>query len=151
MALAELVPAAERGTRQVEGDWTLKQIIGHLADYERLGVVALRAMVAGREPVYERTIEDFETFNREQGVFWDRATWAEAWAVHGAARRALLEAAAALDEAALARPFVAPWLTTTTAAGYLLDMAGHEQEHSDALRRGLGLPRLPRRLEQFRA
>ena len=45
-----------------------------------------------------------------------------------------------------ARPFPAPWQSTTTAGGYLLDMAGHEQEHADALRRALGLPALPRRL-----
>ena len=63
-----------------------------------------------------------------------------------ATRQALLAVAATLDDAALARPFAAPWPATTTACGYLLDMAGHEGEHADALRRSLGLPALPRRL-----
>ena len=74
--------------------------------------------------------------------------WGEVWAQVVAVRRELLEVAVGLDEAALARPFAAPWLSPTTAGGYLLDMAGHEQEHADALRRSLGLPALPRRLNR---
>jgi hypothetical protein len=146
LALAALVPPGERETRPIEGDWSLKQVLGHLSDYERLGVVALRQLAAGREPAYERTIEDFEGFNAERGPVWAALPWAEVWAHYVAARRAMLEVALTFDDAALARPFVAPWLTTTTACGYLLDMAGHEQEHADALRRALGRPALPRRL-----
>ena len=146
LALAALISPDERETRPVEGDWSLKQVLGHLSDYERLGVVALRQVAAGREPAYERTIEEFEAFNAERGPEWAALPWAEVWAHHVATRRAMAEVALALDDAALARPFTAPWLTTTTACGYLLDMAGHEQEHADALRRALGLPALPRRL-----
>lgn len=146
LALAALIPPSERETRPIEGDWSLKQVLGHLSDYERLGVVALRQVAAGREPVYERTIEDFEGFNAERGPAWAARPWAEVWAHYVATRRAMVEVALALDDAALARPFVGPDLETTTAAGYLLDMAGHEQEHADALRRALGLPALPRRL-----
>ncbi len=146
LALAALVPPSERETRPIEGDWSLKQVLGHLSDYERLGVVALRQVADGREPSYERTIEDFEGFNAERGPVWAARSWAEVWAQYVATRRALVEVALALDDAALARTFVGPDLETTTACGYLLDMAGHEQEHADALRRALGLPALPRRL-----
>ena len=103
-------------------------------------------MAAGREPAYEQTIEDFEGFNAERGPAWAALPWAEVYAHFVATRRALLEVAGALDDEALARPFTAPWLTTTTPSGYLLDMAGHEQEHANALRRALGRPALPRRL-----
>jgi len=151
LALAATVPPDELETRPVEGDWTLKQVLGHLSDYERLGVLALREVAAGREPAYERTIEAFERFNEERGAAWRQTPWAEVWAQVVAARRALLDVAATLDDDALVRPFTSPWLTTTTACGYLLDMAGHEQEHADALRRGLGLPALPRRLLQARS
>lgn len=151
LALAALVPPDKRETRALEGTWTLKQIIGHLSDYERLGVVALRALAAGREPIYERSIEDFEGYNEERGQIWAATSWDEAWATFIAARRALVEVAGGLDEPARTRPFISPWLTTTTACGYLLDMAGHEQEHSDALRRALDLPALPRRLAAHRA
>jgi hypothetical protein len=126
----------------------LKQVLGHLSDYERLGVVALRQVAAGREPGYEQTIETFEAFNVERGEAWAGQPWAEVWAQYVATRRALLEVALSLDDAALARPFTAPWLTQTTACGYLLDMAGHEQEHAEALRRTLGLRPLPRRLNR---
>ncbi len=146
LALAALVPPGERETWPIAGDWSLKQVLGHLSDYERLGVVALRQVAAGHEPTYEQTIEDYEGFNAERGPIWAALPWAEVWAHYVATRRALLEVALTLGDAALARPFVAPDLETTTACGYLLDMAGHEQEHADALRGALGLPALPRRL-----
>ncbi len=148
LALAALIPPEARETEPIEGEWTLKQLLGHLSNYERLGVVALRQIAAGREPTYERTIEDFQGFDAARGPVWAALPWAEVWAQFVAARRALLEVALSLDDTALARPFSAPWLSTTTACGYVLDMAGHEQEHADALRRSLGLPALPRRLNR---
>ncbi len=146
LALAALIPAAERETRPVEGVWTLKQVIGHITEYEMLGILAMAAIGAGQEPEYERTIPDFDTFNNERADVWQARPWPEVWSRYRQTRQALLPMAARLDDAALARPFMAPWLETTTACGYLLDMAQHEQEHADDLRRALGLPPLPRRL-----
>jgi len=146
VALAALVSPREGESRPVNGAWSLKQVVGHLADYERLGVIALRAVAAGREPVYEERIASFDEYNDRRGAVWAQAPWAEAWANYVAARRALLEVAGSLLDEALARPFPAPWPGLTTACGYLLDMAQHEEEHADILRRALGLPALPRRL-----
>lgn len=146
LALASLVPEAKWETRPLDGTWTLKQMVGHLADYEGLGVVALKAVAAEREPVYKTPIPDFEAFNVARGVAWGEETWNEVWANYLANRHALLLIADTLSDEALARPFPAPWLETTTACGFLLDMAQHEQEHADALRRALGLRPLPRRL-----
>jgi hypothetical protein len=146
LALAALVEPGQRETRPVEGMWSLKQVLGHLGEYERLGVVALKAVAAGREPAYDVTIPDFDAFNAGRGAIWAAASWADAWAAYLATRKALLLATEALPDEALARPFPAPWPATTTACGYLLDMAQHEREHADGLRRAFGLPPLPRRL-----
>ncbi len=146
LALAALVPPAERETRPLEGSWTLKQILGHLVEYERLGVVALKAVAAGHEPAYESTFTDWDAFNNERAGRWAETSWEETWAHYQTTRRAMLLAAEALSYEALARPFTAPWLETTTACGYLLDMAQHEQEHAGVLRRALGVRPLPRRL-----
>lgn len=146
MALAALIPAAERETRPIEGQWTLKQVMGHIIDYEMMGIVALAAIDAGREPEYESTIPDSDAFNSLQADGWQARPWAEVWSLHQQVRQTLRQLASRLDDAALARPFVAPWLGTTTACGFLLDMAQHEQEHADDLRLVLGLPPLPRRL-----
>ncbi len=146
LALAALLPPAERESRAVTGAWTLKQIVGHLSDYERMGVLALRALAAGREPVYEARINNFDTFNEARGAAWAAAAWDEAWATAVATRRALLHLIETLPDEALTRPIPAPWPATTTACGYLLDMAQHEREHADSLRRALGRPALPRRL-----
>ena len=146
LALAALVPDEARETRPLDGEWTLKQIIGHLADYEGLGLVALKAIAAGREPAYSTNIDDFDTYNNSRAAAWATTTWTDVWATYLATRRALLLVAETLADDVLARPFTAPWLETTTACGYLLDMAQHEQEHADALRRALNLRPLPRRL-----
>ena len=146
LALAALLPPAERETRAVTGIWTLKQIVGHLADYERMGVLILRALAAGREPVYEARIDNFDTFNEARGMAWAATTWDEAWAMATATHRVLLHLIETLPDEALARPIPAPWPATTTACGYLLDMAQHAREHADSLRRILGLPVLPHRL-----
>ncbi len=146
LALATLVTPAERETRPLTGTWTLKQIVGHMADYERMGVLALRALAAGREPVYESRIDSFDAFNETSGAAWAATTWAEAWATAVAAHRALLQLIETLPDEALTRPIPAPWPATTTACGYLLDMAQHEREHADSLRGVFALPPLPRRL-----
>ncbi|MCL4803494.1 MAG: DinB family protein, partial [Anaerolineae bacterium] len=52
LALASLIPPDDRESRPLEGIWTLKQMIGHLVDYEGLGIVALSAVAAGMEPDY---------------------------------------------------------------------------------------------------
>jgi hypothetical protein len=145
-ALAALIPASERETRPVEGVWTLKQVLGHLIDYEGLGIIALTSIAAGREPEYQNTIHDFDAFNNMRGVVWQARPWAEVSTRYLSMRHTLLQTAARLKGEALARPFAAPWPATTTACGYLLDMAQHEREHADGLRRSLGLPALPRRL-----
>jgi hypothetical protein len=146
LALAALLPPEERDDRPLEGDWTLKQMIGHMVDYERLCVVALKALAAGRAPDYETTITDFDAFNNSHGPAWAVMSWSEVWAYYLATRRAMLLITDTLSDEALARPFAAPWLATTTACGFLLDMAQHQQEHADGLRRAFGLPSLPRRL-----
>jgi hypothetical protein len=144
--LAALIPAAERETRPVVGAWTLKQVVGHMTDYEMLGIVALVQVAEGREPEYESAVADFDTFNSERSDVWQARPWADVWSRQDQARRTLLRQTARLDDAALVRPFPAPWPATTTACGYLLDMAQHEREHADDLRRALDLSPVPRRL-----
>ncbi len=143
LALAALAPEAERESRPLDGGWTLKQILGHLTDYERLAITALKAVAMEREPVYETSIPDFDAFNNRHATAWAAMPGNEVGAYYGATRRALLLVVETLPDEALARPFAAPCLETTTACGFLLDMAQHQQEHSDALRRAFNLPPLP--------
>lgn len=146
LALAALAAQDEREKRSLIGSWTLKQVIGHLVDYERLAVVALKALAARQDPAYEVSITSFDAFNNEHGPKWASIPWEEVWAEFLATRRALLLLADSLSDEDLARPFAAPWSGMTTACGFLLDMAQHEQEHADALRQVFGLPALPRRM-----
>lgn len=146
LTLAALLPSEERETRPLDGEWTLKQMIGHLVDYERLGVIALKAVAAEREPVYDEPIPDFDAFNDSHAAAWVEMSWNEVWAHYRATRRALLLIAETLPDAALGRPFAAPWMELTTACGFLLDMAQHQREHAESLRRAFDLRPLPHRL-----
>lgn len=148
LALAALVPPDARETEPLASGWTLKQTIGHLADYEGLGIIALKAVAAGREPNYPAVIDDFDAYNAARLEALAAESWNETWASYLAARRALTLIIETLPDEALARPFLAPWGQTTTACGYLLDMARHEQEHADILRQSFELPPLPRRLNR---
>ncbi|MBP6786571.1 MAG: DinB family protein [Candidatus Promineofilum sp.] len=143
LALAALVPVEERESRPLEGEWSLKQIIGHLVEYERLAIVAIKAVAGGDEPVYGMSIPDFDAFNNSRATMWAAMAGHEVGAHYRATRRALLLVAEALPDEALARPFAAPWLETTTACGFVLDMAQHQREHSDGLRQAFNLPPLP--------
>ena len=147
-AIAALVAPRERQTRPVDGSWTLKSLLGHLVDYERLGVVALKAISDGQKPDYGVVIETFDAFNRSRMDEWSAVGWEEVWTDYLATRKALLLLADSLSDRQLIQPFVAPWRATTTACGYLLDMAQHEQEHAGDLRHAFSLPTLPRRLRR---
>ena len=117
-------------------------------DAERLGVVALKAISDGQEPDYGVVIETFDAFNRSRMDEWSAVGWEEVWTDYLATRKALLLLADSLSDRQLIQPFVAPWRATTTACGYLLDMAQHEQEHAGDLRHAFSLPTLPRRLRR---
>ena len=50
LAYMALVPPEDRATAVIAGGWTLLQMAGHVADWERLAVVILDGMAAGVEP-----------------------------------------------------------------------------------------------------
>ena len=55
LAAAALVPPEERASRPVCGEWTLNDVLGHVADWEWVGVEGLRHMAAGQSPWFEHT------------------------------------------------------------------------------------------------
>ena len=61
LAAAALVPPDQRTARTVCGEWTLKDAVAHVADWERVAAEALRAMAAGAAPAIRET--DIESFN----------------------------------------------------------------------------------------
>ncbi|MDT8283963.1 MAG: 3-oxoacyl-[acyl-carrier-protein] synthase III C-terminal domain-containing protein, partial [Thermovirgaceae bacterium] len=61
LAAAALVSPDERVSRPVCGEWTLKDVLAHVADWEWVGVEGLRHMAAGQQPQVEH-IKDIDAW-----------------------------------------------------------------------------------------
>lgn len=144
--LAALVDATERETRPLLGEWTLKDLLGHLADWQQLGAEGLVQLGNGRTPQFADEIEKFDRFNRDRAAARREQSWREVHAAFERTHADLLAAFDALPEDALAEEFITPWGTPTTAYRFTSTFAAHAQEHAQDLRAALQIPHLPKRL-----
>ena len=129
LAAVALVPPEQRSARFVCGEWTLQDLLGHVADWEQVWVESLRHVAAGRSPRFEQ-IESIEAKNQ---VFWDARrdqSWQEAWADLHNAREAMLEVLQGIDEEDLGRSFVFLLGTEGTAYRWVRIFAEHDLEHA---------------------
>jgi hypothetical protein len=62
-AVAALVPEEARSFLPVCGEWALKDLFGHQADWEWVGAQGLRHMAAGRPPQFEG-VKDVDAWNQ---------------------------------------------------------------------------------------
>lgn len=148
LTLADLLTVEEHTTKPVCGVWTLKDLLGHLTDWELVGVDGLRQLAAGQTPEFDYEIPDFDTFNNKNAAARFDQSWEQVWADFTATRRELTDLFDELPEAALARPMPAPWGSSIPAYVWMLVWAGHEHEHAIDVRRALNLRHWPRRLRR---
>jgi hypothetical protein len=152
-AFLELVPLfseRERIEMPVCGVWTMKDLIGHLTDWELVGVEALQQIANGSLPEYDEMITDFDTFNNHNAVLRKDQSWADVWSDFELTRTKLLDLVGQVSDADLKRPFTAPW--DQQIHGYYMTVvwAVHEMEHVVDVRHALQLPNLPRRLRKHK-
>lgn len=140
VSLVDLMPAAERASRPVCGVWTMKDLIGHLADWEMVGLNGLRQVAAGQTPEFDRPITDFDAFNAANAAARADQSWDEVWEAFTAVRQQLLDLLDNLPEVDLARPIPAPWGRTISTYLWTQVWIGHDHEHAADVRRALGLP-----------
>ena len=133
LTAAALIPPEERATRRVCGEWTLKDVLGHIADWEWLGVEGLRHMAAGQPPQVEH-VEDVDAWNQAHAEARRQQPWNEIWADLHAARRALLAVLEGMDQADMGRLFPAPWAETCTPYAWAFIYVAHDREHAEGLR-----------------
>ena len=146
LTAAALVPEAERDSRPVCGVWTLKDLVGHLTDWEKVGVDGLQQLVAGVTPEFDEPIPDFDSFNARNAAVHRHQPWEQVWADFEATRRTLLDLFDQLTDDQLQCTFVAPWGRPLNGYVWMLVWPGHEQEHAIDLRGSLQLPGWPERL-----
>lgn len=146
LALLPLFPEAEWTTRPVCGVWTMKDLIGHLTDWEIVGVEALRQLTEGQTPEFDVVINSFDEFNNPNAAARKDQPWAEVWSEFEAVRREMMEILADITPQNLARTFQAPWGGDVPGTFWPLIWAGHELEHAVDVRGALGLQNWPKRL-----
>ncbi|MEJ2748865.1 MAG: DinB family protein [Anaerolineae bacterium] len=138
LALANLIPKAEWTTRPVCGIWTLKDLIGHLADWEKVGIDGLRQLVAGQTPEFDELITNFDTWNNAHAAARNDQPWAEVWADFEETRETLLALVDQMGERDWERPFTAPWDSSINGYFWVNVWAGHDHEHATDVRNALG-------------
>ena len=117
--------------RSVVGEWSIKNVLAHIAAWEAWVVQALPARLAtGKTPEdFRARIQDEDRFNAEEVAEREELTPSEQLIELERTREALLAELRSLDTAAWERR--GPWDTWQgTLAEYLREsLVGHEQEH----------------------
>ena len=129
LALLREVPEARAGRRYAEGKWSLKEVVGHMSDTER--IFAYRALRIGRGDA--TPLPGFEQDDYVRDTDFDRVPLADLAAELEAVRRATIHLLRNMDEAALARRGTASgYEVTVRALAYII--AGHERHHVGIIR-----------------
>lgn len=133
-ALLAATPEERGNHRYAEGKWSVKEVIGHLADGER--VFAYRALRIARADTTE--LPGFEENDYVPAGRFDRRTLADIAAEFATVRAATLALVRSFDEDALARRGSANNSPVSVRALVAI-IAGHEAHHVKLLRERYGL------------
>jgi uncharacterized damage-inducible protein DinB len=132
------VPAEVRDSRPVCGGWTLKDLLGHVADWELFGAKGLAQMAAGQSPQVER-IDDLDAWNARHVEARRDQSWERVWDDLQGARRALLIALEEMGEVGLGQRFRFPWGPEGTPYEWVGVFLGHDREHARDVQMSVGL------------
>jgi uncharacterized damage-inducible protein DinB len=128
------IPLSERDTRPIMGDWTLKDMLGHIVDWDLYALKALRAMREFRPLPYVAE-SDVDKVNAQQVAARREQTWDQAWADFQNIRAKVIKALADWDDEQLARAVDYPSDWGRTTYGWVAGQtAEHDREHADTLR-----------------
>ena len=148
LATIALVRPAERETRAVCGVWTLKDVLGHVADWEWYGVEKLDGGPS-RRSLDIRFRGKIQEWNEAHAAARQDQPWEEIWADFQGARLAMGQVLEKMSQDDLAQPFAVPWSRKWTAYRWIHLWLHHERGHAADLRLNLDLPRWPARLKRF--
>ncbi len=127
------LPPAGRETQPVAGEWTLKDLVGHIADWDRFVLQALRAMRKADQLPYVAEGE-VDLVNARQAAARRGQNWEQAWADFQNTRTELVGALADWDDDQLAREIDYPLEWLRTAYSWAAMQIWHDSEHADTLR-----------------
>jgi uncharacterized damage-inducible protein DinB len=133
LAAVDLVPPLERSSRVVCGEWTVRDVLGHVADWELVWIDSLRQLAAGRSPQFE-PVESIEAQN--QAFFRARRdqSWEEAWADLHTAHAELLQVLQSIDDEDLGRSMTFLLGGKGTVYRWVRTFLEHDREHARELK-----------------
>jgi uncharacterized damage-inducible protein DinB len=129
LALVHSIPEARGTHRYGEGKWSIKELLGHVIDSER--VFSYRALRFGRGD--STPLLGFEQDVFVQGAAFDKRTLDDLAYEYEHVRRATISLFANLEEGAWSRRGVASG-NEVSVRGLAFIVAGHERHHLDILR-----------------
>jgi hypothetical protein len=149
VALCRLVRPEQRDSRPLDaGDgWTLKDILGHIADWEQYAIEVLRAGQMPDDVVYGG---DIQQWNESHQAARLSQPWEEVWLAFQQTRRELDDIVSAYSEDDLAGKLSNRWGRPPSRYRWIASFLKHEREHALWLRARL-MPYLPAHLTQEQA
>jgi hypothetical protein len=118
-------------TSEAAGEWSCKEVLVHIAAWEREAVKATHQTLQGQRPEI-LDIEDFDAWNDRQVCLWKHASVDEVRREFSAAREAVLTAIEGLEAIHFESPQAFPLLGGSSLE-QILDWR-HDQEHVPGLR-----------------
>ena len=129
-SLIPLIAESERNTLPVCGVWTVKDVIGHLTDWEKVGVHGLLQVATGHSSNFDTVIDDFDTFNSQKAALRRGQSWAFVWSDFNETRQKMLDLLEQIPDEMMSRPFQAAWGSQATPYYFATIFAEHEMEHA---------------------
>ena len=119
------------------GEWTARDVLGHVADWEWVGVEGLRLLAQAKSPLVE-LVTDVDAWNREHVAARRDQVWETVLEDLHAARQALVDALESIDLSLLGRRFSFPWGGEGMPVAWLAVYPGHDREHARELSAAAG-------------
>ena len=139
LAAAAVVPAGRRTTVPVCGEWTLKDVLGHVADWEAFCAEWLRLFGTGKAAQVDHD-GGVQAWNERKAAARRDQPWEQVEGDLRATRDGLLEVLDGLSQADLDRPFPTPWDRNGTPYRWVCVFFGHDREHAHGLWRARAVP-----------
>jgi uncharacterized damage-inducible protein DinB len=119
----------------VHGEWRVRDLLTHLAAWDRLVLGFVNDLAAGRRS-FDLTAppeDDWAGWNATQVAAGDALPLRERLRELDAARDALMEATYRLERADLDLELLAPWGFVDSVLGHIVTQAVHDSQHTDQI------------------
>lgn len=118
----------------VAGDWSVRDILAHIAAWDREQTLAYKAMLAGERPAFlDLDLDGIELFNQEHHDSMEGMSVDEVVAEFLAAREEMLVLLREVDNTALFAPAPGDEHADLSIAACISVSVGHDEEHAEMI------------------